>query len=284
MNDEEPLFFDCCGDRLLGVLHRPVDRSIGVGVLLVVGGPQYRVGSHRQFVLLARVLAKAGIPVFRFDYRGMGDSTGRRHDFEEISSDIASAADLLFAEVADIRGTVLWGLCDAATANAFYACSDDRVIGQIAANPWVRTAEGEAEAYIKHYYLHRLLNREFWRKILGLKFNAAEAARDFIAKLGQSRGTSKETLASVDEMPLPHRLRGAQTAFGKPTLLILSGQDLTAREYEDRVRESRAWSGWMAGSDVTVCRLPAADHTFSRTAWRDQVSSWSRDWILNLTT
>jgi hypothetical protein len=50
---EEPLLFRCENARLVGILHRPAEQRTR-GVLLVVGGPQYRVGSHRQFVLLAR--------------------------------------------------------------------------------------------------------------------------------------------------------------------------------------------------------------------------------------
>ena len=42
------------------------------GMLIVVGGPQYRAGSHRQFTLLARDVAATGVPTMRFDYRGMG--------------------------------------------------------------------------------------------------------------------------------------------------------------------------------------------------------------------
>ncbi len=49
-----------------------------LGVLIVVGGPQYRVGSHRQFVLLARALAARGFAAMRFDCTGMGDSDGAR--------------------------------------------------------------------------------------------------------------------------------------------------------------------------------------------------------------
>ena len=284
MIHEEPLFFDCDGDRMLGILHRPPEHQLDVGVLLVVGGPQYRVGSHRQFVLLARDLASAGIPVFRFDYRGMGDSTGRPRDFEEISLEIACAMDIFSAAVSGMRGTVLWGLCDAATANAFYAGSDDRVVGQIALNPWVRTSEGEAEALIRHYYVKRLLSREFWLKVLGFRFNAAGALRDFFRNLGQSRGAGagNSSTQTSDSHPLPQRLRDSQIGFCKPTLLILSGQDLTAKEYENRVAESPEWRNWMASPVVTVCRLEAADHTFSRAAWRDQVSSWSRDWTQRL--
>jgi len=281
MCDEVPVFFDCVGDRLLGILHRPKDDGIRTGVLLVVGGPQYRVGSHRQFVLLARDLAAAGIPVFRFDCRGMGDSTGAARDFEGIAQDIGAALDAFCEKMPDIGRFVLWGLCDAAAANAFYACADDRVVGQIALNPWVRTDEGEAQTFIKHYYLQRLLSGAFWRKVLSLRFDVAGAARDFLRKLAQSHGTGGQSNIR-DSRPLPVRLREAQIAFPSPTLLILSGRDLTAKEYEMRVAESVEWQAWMASAPVTVQRLAEADHTFSSAVWRDRVAVWSRDWVLGL--
>ena len=70
---EFPVVFSCGGDQLVGMVHPAAAR---LGVVIVVGGPQYRVGSHRQFVLMARDLAREGYPVLRFDYRGMGDSDG----------------------------------------------------------------------------------------------------------------------------------------------------------------------------------------------------------------
>jgi hypothetical protein len=45
-------------------------------VVIIVVGPQYRAGLHRQFVSLARTLSTAGFLVLRYDYRGMGDSDG----------------------------------------------------------------------------------------------------------------------------------------------------------------------------------------------------------------
>lgn len=283
MPDEIPILFDCVDEQLLGILHRPRDGDASVGVLLVVGGPQYRVGSHRQFVLLARDLAAAGIPVFRFDYRGMGDSTGVARDFEAIGEDTRAALDAFLGQVPGIRRVVLWGLCDAATANAFYAVSDPRVAGQIAANPWARTEAGEAQALIKHYYLDRLLSGDFWRKVLSLRFDATGALRDFLGKLGKSRGgRSGQEQAAHDQRPLPERLRESQRNFRGRTLLILSGRDLTAREYEMRVSESPEWRRWLQSPEVTVQRFEEADHTFSCAAWRDRVAAWSRDWILEL--
>ncbi len=276
---EKPLFIDCQGERLLGILH-PATAAADTGLLLVVGGPQYRVGSHRQFVLLARDLAAAGIPVLRFDYRGMGDSSGAARDFEAVGEDIAAAIDCFLSEVDGLQKIVLWGLCDAATANAFYALNDERIVGQIALNPWVRTLEGEAQAFIKHYYLNRVLSADFWRKVLRFEFNARGALRDFANKLSQSRsGGGEDAKAGADKRPLPQRLRDAQLGYKGRTLLILSGQDLTAKEYENRVAEHTAWRQWLKASAVEVRRIEEADHTFSTARWRDQVATWSRDWI-----
>jgi len=136
---ERPLFFDCEGFALLGVIAEP-ELPARVGVVIVVGGPQYRAGSHRQFVLLARSLAEAGVASLRFDLRGMGDSEGPRTDFEHAQADIRAAIDALCGAVPRVEQVVLWGLCDGASASALYAGGDRRVAGLALFNPWVRTA------------------------------------------------------------------------------------------------------------------------------------------------
>lgn len=110
---EEAVVFGFAGEQLVGVLARP-ERSNGeagsrLGVLVVVGGPQYRVGSHRQFLLLSRKVAAAGFPVFRFDYRGMGDSSGEQRDFEAVSGDIGAAVDAFLKACPSVKEVVLWG-------------------------------------------------------------------------------------------------------------------------------------------------------------------------------
>src|SRR5262249_52771049 len=115
MSGRETAFaFTCRGDSLVAIYHQATGAPRR-GVVIVVGGPQYRVGSHRQFVLLARALAESGIPVLRFDYRGMGDSEGEFTGFEAIDLDIAAAIDAFVARCPSLREIVLWGLCDAAS-------------------------------------------------------------------------------------------------------------------------------------------------------------------------
>ena len=61
--------------QLSAILH---PGSAPVGVLIIVGGPQYRVGSHRQFVKLSRALSQHNIASMRLDSSGMGDSSGSK--------------------------------------------------------------------------------------------------------------------------------------------------------------------------------------------------------------
>ena len=133
-DNEHALTFDCEGESLVGILSG-AGLPAGRGVLIVVGGPQYRVGSHRQFALLARHLAKHGVPTLRFDYRGMGDSDGEVRTFERVGEDIRCAIDRFFASVPGLKDVVIWGLCDAASAALFYAHQDARVSGLILLNP-----------------------------------------------------------------------------------------------------------------------------------------------------
>ena len=192
---EKALVFHCGSDRLVGILHAPVAESRPIGVVIVVGGPQYRVGSHRQFVLMARALGRAGYPVLRFDHRGIGDSDGAVRSFENLDDDIRAALDLLCAEIPSLRSCVILGLCDAAAATLMYCLKDSRLEGLILANPWVRSESGQARAYVRHYYGRRLLQWDFWRKVAMGQFDAMGSLRDLTRKLWvSSRG-----LPSMDD-------------------------------------------------------------------------------------
>lgn len=282
--EERGISFDCEGCWLYGVLSLPAAMTQSArGVVLVVGGPQYRVGSHRQFTLLARELASQGVPVLRFDYRGMGDSEGELRDFSDVGPDLRAAIDSFFAEVPGLREVVLWGLCDAASAAMFYAHQDQRVTGMVLLNPWARTEAGAARAYLRHYYLGRLFDPGLWKKIAAGRFDLAAAVRSFRGLLGKAARGMGRSGPAPESVPaaspaLPDRMLAGYARFRGHTLFVTSGADLTAREFE-ALASSPSWRRLMRGKRVARECLRDADHTFSRAEWRDQVARWTADWL-----
>ena len=285
--EESALSFPCHDSWLYGILSLP-EQPVSRGVLIVVGGPQYRVGSHRQFTLLARDFASHGVPVMRFDYRGIGDSEGAVRTFEEINDDLRCAIDRFFEQIPTLRELVIWGLCDAASAALFYAHQDRRVTGLILLNPWVRTEEGIAKAYLKHYYFSRFFERDLWEKVLGGRFDFVVAGRSFLKLMNNAfLGRKKDVNASPDTsgngtgdlVALHERMFGGFSHFKGRILLILSGNDLTSQEFSGLVKGSRKWRALLGSSRVKCFDLPGANHTFSRRDWREQVATWSREWV-----
>lgn len=257
---EMPIVFGCAGDQLVGIVHAAP--AAQTGVVIVVGGPQYRVGSHRQFVLMARDLARAGFAVLRFDYRGMGDSEGPMQGFEHARDDIRAAIDALQAAQPSVRQLVLWGLCDAAAACLMFCTQDARVSGVVLANPWVRTEAGEAKSYLRHYYLQRLLQRSFWRKVLAGGFSAGKSLRDLSGAVKQAATAGAES-AGTSAPGFIAKMRSSLLEFAGPVLVLISGRDLTAGEFVDLCKRDARWRAAMARTNVLRIDLPDADHTFS---------------------
>jgi exosortase A-associated hydrolase 1 len=282
---ERPLTFSCEGASLIGVLSG-AGLAAGRGVLIVVGGPQYRAGSHRQFTLLARHLGERGVPTLRFDYRGMGDSAGEARTFEDAGADIGCAIDQFFASAPHLKEVVIWGLCDAASAALFYAPRDSRVKGLVLLNPWVRTEQGLARTHLRSYYFQRLFQASLWRKLARGEFKVREAAaafgRSVSGAIGRGRPPGDGKNSRSGELPLPDRMEDALRRFRGRVLIILSGNDLTAKEFEAVVAHSSAWQLLLGDKRVTQYRLPEANHTFARREWRDQVALWTEGWVKSL--
>ena len=276
---ELPLRFRSAADdaeapaRMVGILSLPAAPGPR-GVLIITGGPQYRVGSHRQFVLLARALAAHGWPVLRFDLRGMGDSEGSARDYRAAGPDIAGALAQFFDAVPTLREVALWGLCDGATAAACHAPRDARVHALILLNPWVRSSAGLARATLRHYYLPRLLQGAFWRKLAsgGLRPGAS------LASLRQVAAATRQVAAPDNDAPAPALLR-ALTQFQGKVLLILSGDDLGAREWTTLQQSERAWRDLGASRTWREEHIDGANHTFSSASARAQVERLCADWI-----
>ncbi len=274
-SNEIPVVFKCQGDQLIGMIHQTIEKS-SVGVLIIVGGLQYRVGSHRQFVLLARHLAKKGVSTMRFDVRGMGNSEGESRNFEQIDNDIRSAIDCFFEKCPELNHVILWGLCDAASAALFYGYQDVRVKGLVLLNPWIFTEIGSAKTVLKHYYLKRLISKDFWRKLFSLKFNywcSFVTLIKFLRKIFISKA------AYPAELDLPNRMRECIGKFHHQILFILSGNDLTANEFKEAIKNDNEWQKLLNHHRTSRFDITDADHTFSSSKWRQNVEITTTNWI-----
>jgi exosortase A-associated hydrolase 1 len=269
--------FECAGETLVGIASVP-ETPRRRGVLIVVGGPQYRVGSHRQFTLFARRLAAEGFPAFRFDYRGMGDATGEYITFKQIADDVRSAIATFQSLCPEVREVVLWGLCGAASASMIYAPGDPRVVGVVALNPWVRDSATFASTQIRHYYGPRVLQRDFLSKLVRGEVGIVRALGAFLRTLWTAALRSPSSGASTDVSYQTRMARGL-ASFSGPTLLILSGNDLTAKEFLTYVSNSDDWTDVLNRPSVTRRDFPDADHTFSTRERRWDVEDATLRWL-----
>jgi exosortase A-associated hydrolase 1 len=284
---ERPILFNCAGDQLVGSLSLPA-QPVDVGVVVVVGGPQYRGGSHRQFVQLTRALAAAGVAALRFDYRGMGDSEGDPHTFDTIDDDIACAVNELQRLVPSVHRVVLWGLCDGASAALIAVRSLRKVAGVVAVNPWVRSDASLDAALVRHYYTKRLVSREFWTKLVTGKLGIARASTEFMRRSYSAIASARRpgTLAgtaNVRSVRFQDLMSDGLAQLAGPVLFILSGRDLTAREFAAFADSDAGWKAALARNpSVTTKHFSEADHTFSSRAQRIEVERLSCDFALAL--
>ncbi len=181
----------------------PADGSkrdpVRVGVLIVAGQPQTRVGSHRMFTDLARMLAAEGVCSLRFDIGGWGDSPGEALPFEASDRDISAAAARLSTELqadssAATRVLVL-GLCDGASA-AVLALPALRAAGHepqalVLVNPWVRSEASLSDAMVRTYYARRLFQREFWARLLSGRVSLTNLVREPLRHLAARFGGTR---------------------------------------------------------------------------------------------
>lgn len=279
--NERTLVFECEGARLVGILSEP-SAPPEIALLNIVGGPQYRAGSHRQFVHLARTLAENGFAALRFDVRGMGDSDGDQRSFEDIQADVAAAIDALCATLPSLRQVVLSGLCGGATAALLYwrATRDTRVAGMVLLNPWVRSDATLARTRVKHYYTQRLAQGTFWRKLLSgqvAKSAVTELLRNLklaVAAASVSRNTNSKRAATLEQ-----KMAAAWSDFGRDVMLVLSGDDYTAKEFLETVALDKTWQSCLAADAVTRLDIEGADHTYSQPGMQRTVENAIVEWL-----
>lgn len=261
---------------MLGIvsLPRPGTALQPTALVVVVGGAQYRAGSHRQFVQIARHVAGAGFPALRFDFPGMGDSPGQPLAFENTSAHIAAAIAAVFQCCPHVKQVVLFGLCDGASASLLYVSNtqDKRIAGLALVNPWVRSEVSLARAQVKHYYLWRVAEPAFWQKLLSGRVGL-QALKDLGNNIRTLRAGNRAQPSFQDTMALGWR------RFNGPILLLLSERDLVAKEFVEHTQSDTRWAGLLERPGLSQMTIKGADHTCSSSTASRQTESLVLQWL-----
>ena len=226
--------FACEGDQLLG----SVDEADGaVGVLIVSGGNEIRCGAHRGMALLAAALAADGVPVFRFDRRGIGDSEGENRGYAASGPDIAAAYAAFRREQPQVRRVVGFGNCDAATALLLL---DHQCDSLVLANPWLGDeAAAHPPAAVRAHYLRRLRDPSTWRRAF---------SGDVLGRI--------KALASIARKPARQPLVAQIGAVlgSRPTTIVIAEGDRTGQVFAATVP---------LPAGVRSVRIDTASHSFA---------------------
>ena len=277
--EEIALAIACNAEPLIGIVHLPAQPARRGVLAVVAGGPQYRAGCCRQLVYMARALSAQGIPVMRFDYRGMGDSAGDFLGFQHVEDDLAAALDAFTRTVPGLSEVVLWGGCDAASAILINAHRYPIVTGLILGNPYAHSEETRA-AVERHYYLARLRDKAFWAKLLKLKFNPLPAMRSlwkaFVPKVN---GKENSAHASARSTAFTERMLSGLKRYRGKILLIMSGQSLTSQEFDELVVRIPAWRKAVDEADIERVDIPHADQAFSTIEARESMITAAQQWL-----
>lgn len=275
----EAFMIETARGDLAALYHKPLRKRAGrpIGCLILVGGPQYRVGAHRQYIDLARHLAAQGIGVLRFDYLGMGDSDGTLMDLDERGEDIAAAADALAKKLGKNTRIFPWGLCEGASAIFMHHDKIPNLAGAVIANPWVGDARIEAQVHWRHYYIGRLGIKSIWQRIRSGRIfttNILQNARGFFS--GVTPDSDVEYSASLADLPANLQ---QLIQRNKPILYLASADDRERETFDFAMKKDPAWRRMSASPLFSRKDLPNADHTFSSRSAKDMVHQFTREFI-----
>lgn len=242
--------FGCENETLAGTLD---DGAGAAGLLLVSGGNEIRSGAFAGQARLAARVAAAGFPVFRYDRRGIGDSTGENRGFRDSGPDIAAAAAAFKIERPGLTRVVGFGNCDAASAlmlNLGAGCD-----ALVLANPWTIEHDDGAPppAAIRARYADKLRDPKELVRLATGKVSLRKLAG----------GLKRAVSPAPPPTSLAQEMRAGLDAFGGPVSLLIAERDRTGQAF------LAAWGA----SDERLARCPGASHAFVEPA--------SREWLFD---
>lgn len=300
-------FLNRAGLRLVGVLHLPEQPPArrDLAVVLLSPGVKMRVGPQRLYLNMTDALLKMGLPVFRFDYHGLGDSEGAlpeaqlRDFYNHIEvgryvTDTIDAMDWMQREHGFSR-FLLSGLCGGAITGLLTGERDKRVAGLLGLGitPVLAARSADASRYMtvgqlearQKMYVARLLNPKAWIRLVTLQVDfrligriVTHSFRRLLpapAKPAAPAATNENDNANPLFPPAFFKMLSTR----RPMLLIFGGSDRLHFEYREKFLTRHAEKLATLPALVDVHVIDAANHVLSLPEWQNEMLDVSARWL-----
>jgi uncharacterized protein len=287
--EERPVFFRAAGEDLFGIITEPTARSNGLGLVFVPGGVAAAPNRNRLSVRIARRIASLGFHALRFDYHGVGESSGEIESYrldQPFVEDVLAAVRCLHDH--GVQEIALTGTCFGARTALAAADRIPRLRGVALLAPPVHDFEMGTPA-IEATPMSDYLRRAFSRGAL-LDLLDARRRRRY---LRVARTKMRAVLPSRRALPPAGRrtARGVSPRFseplaglaarGTPVLLAYGTEDEFYGPFCD-LRPELATTLDVPGSRIDERMVPGRIHGFSRLAVQDAVATLLEEWLAGL--
>ncbi len=265
---------------LVGIMTRAVTAAPSSNPTIVIlnTGIVHRVGHHRMFVTLARVLARAGFNVLRFDFAGIGDSEPRPDSLSPVDSSLADLNEVLdwLERERGISRVVLVGLCSGADHAILHGHSDPRVAALVLLDPSIPTTMRFYAQYILRH-LTRL------RSYISVALGRSGLLRLWMGELFYGLRSSSDTRpASLKDLRFHNYLKQSyRNAMDNGVrILAVITDDTTRQTYRGQILD--AFPDIVFGDRLKLEFFQGTDHLFTSEQDRARLFDIILNWITAL--
>jgi pimeloyl-ACP methyl ester carboxylesterase len=271
---EYPIYFSAGEETLLGVLTEPAEPSNGVDILTLCGGgwiPGFHRGS--MWVRLARAFAEVGDRTFRFDYHGVGESTGTVFFDMNLPLIQDAEAALYVLTQGSLDRSVLVGTCGGGRTAAALAAKV-RPCGAVFLAVPVLGAKSTAELIIKagsRRVLRNVFKSAHRRQYRRIAVRRIRRIRNSFRARKVDGFEGKRQFADDFEVLVHKRVR---------SLFVYGDEDPEYQQFLDASRAGRmARALERAGDLVEVVVVPGRLHGFATPEAQQHVIDVVRTWL-----
>ncbi len=291
---ENPIHFRAGPHTLFGILTKAANGGGEAGVVLAPGGAYVAAPNrNRLSVRLARALAVLGFQTIRFDYHGVGESTGKIEGYwldRPFVEDLLRAVDVLRS--AGARRVILIGSCFGARTILAAADRVPELVGAMLISTPVRDfqmGDNTPDRYARDLSVPQLLGRALrshvWRNLF-----APETPQAFLRSRRLITRTAALKLVRLVRGPGGDgRARGVSDQFRaglahllarRTPLFFLYGREESFYEEFERARRGEL-RDLLTGheSAVAVEIVEGVVHGFTTLAVQEQVMAQALSWI-----